>query len=209
MYMRQRGKKIRKKDITLFLLSFQKFGKNGDPLALGLAAKMNNLRLEYEKWLRVAILTDFGGRQLCHDVLFNKEQLPTDGKLLWKELDGLKFQYKDQREIVCPSSGSTDYTKFDVTLYTSIIQKKFDKKYDTLVTDLRKARNGIFHKGKKEVSNNEFEWLWKNTSDMLQKHGFDPQLIANLKVCDIFSQDPAKEIANFICQGSINRLLLL
>lgn len=165
---------------------------------------MNNLRLEYEKWLRVAILTDFGGKELCHDVLFNKEQLPTDGKLLWKELDGLKFQYNDQREIACPSGGSTDYTKFDVTLYTSIIQKKFDKKYDSLVSDLRKARNGIFHRGKKELSNNEFECLWKSTLDMLQNHGFDPRSIVDLKVCDIFLHDPFKEIASFILQGSIN-----
>lgn len=174
-----------------------------------MAATMNNLRLEYEKWLRMAILTDFGGRELCHDVLFNKEQLPTDGKLLWKELDGLKCQYQDQREILCPASGSTDYTKFDVTLYTSIIQKKFGKKYDTLVTDLRKARNGIFHRGKKELSDNEFECLWKSTLDMLQKHGFNPQLIVHLKVCDIFAHDSFKDIANFIFQGSIIRSLLL
>ena len=38
----------------------------------------NKLLKEHEKWLRVATLIDFAGRNLCHAVLHTKEHLPTD-----------------------------------------------------------------------------------------------------------------------------------
>ena len=38
----------------------------------------NKLLKEHEKWLRVATLTDFAGRNMCHAVLHTKEHLPTD-----------------------------------------------------------------------------------------------------------------------------------
>ena len=40
------------------------------------ATTMDNLRKEYANWLRIAVLNDFGGRRLCHNVLFVKENLP-------------------------------------------------------------------------------------------------------------------------------------
>ena len=40
----------------------------------------NNIPKKYEKWLRVAILIDYGGTCLCHDVLHKKENLPTGGQ---------------------------------------------------------------------------------------------------------------------------------
>ena len=174
-----------------------------------MAVAMDNLSQEYENWLRLTILIDLSGRNLCHNVLFVQEQLPTDGKLLYKELETVSCQYKDQREIISPSSGITDCNKFDVTLYTRIIKEKFGNKYNSLVTDLRDARNKLSHTGKKEIPDKEFNQLWNDTTDMLQKHNFDLALVDGLKTSDIFLHKQFRSIATFFHQGSIGRFLLL
>ena len=174
-----------------------------------MAVAMDNLSQEYENWLRLTILVDFSGRNLCHNVLFVQEQLPTDGKLLYKELESVSCQYNDQREILCPTSGITNFDKFDVTLYTKVIKGKFGNKYDSLVNDLRDARNKLFHTGKKEILDKEFHQLWQDTTDMLQKHNFDLALVDGLKTCDIFSHNRFRDIATLIHQGSIGRFLLV
>ena len=114
-----------------------------------MAVAMDNISEEYENWLRLTISVDFSGKNLCHNVLFFQEQLPTDGKLLYKGLETVSCQYKDQRRTLCPSSGITNCDKFNVTLYTRIIKSKFGNKYDSLVNDLRDARNKLLHTGKK------------------------------------------------------------
>ena len=166
-----------------------------------MAAANNNLLKEHEKWLRVATLIDFAGRHLCHTVLHVKEQLSTDGAKLYQELEGLKSKicrFKDQQEVLCPSSGITDESKFDLTLYTSIIEKKFPNKYNSLLTDLRKSRNSEFHRGNKFLSDREFNQLWNNTAQMLESHGFDLQLIGDLKTCDLSTDQQFKDIAMHI-----------
>ena len=174
-----------------------------------MAVAMDNLSQEYENWLRLIILVDFSGRNLCHNVLFVQEQLPTDGKLLYKELESVSCQYKDQREILRPTSGITNCDKFDVTLYTKVIKGKFGNKYDSLVNDLRDARNKLFHTGKKEIPDKEFNQLLKDTTDMLQKHNFDFSLVDGLKMSDIFSHKQFRNIATFFHQGSIGRFVLV
>ena len=168
---------------------------------------MDNLSQEYENWLRLTTLVHFSGKKLCHNVLFVQEQLPTDGKLLYKELESVSCQYKGQREILCPTSGITDCDKFDITLYTRVIQRKFGNKYDSLVNDLRDARNKLFHIGKKEIPDKEFNQLWKDTTDMLQKHNFDLALVDGLKTSDIFSHKQFRDIATFFQRGNIGRFL--
>ena len=163
-----------------------------------MAVANNNLFQDYEKWLRLATLIDFAGRHLCHTVLHAKEHLPTDGAELYKELEGFKSKicrYKDQQEILCPSNGITDENKFDVTLYTNITEKKFPKRYDSLVTDLRNARNTECHRGNKKLSDSEFNQLWNDTTQMLQKHGFDIQLVGSLRTCGLSSDNQFKDIA--------------
>ena len=170
-----------------------------------MAAASITLSQEYEKWLRIMTLIDFAGRRLCRDVLFTKEKLPTDGALLYQELKDLKSticRFQDQKEILCPANGITDHTKFDLTLLTSIIEKKFGKKYKSLVSDLRAARNEEFHRGDKKLSTTEFEQLWNNTTDMLTQYGFNISLVNELKCCDIFSQYQLQDIAISI-QGNI------
>ena len=154
-----------------------------------MAAINTNLLKEYEKWLRVATLIDFAGRNLCHTVLHVTEQLSTDGVKLNQELEGLKSKicrFKDQQGILCPPSGIIDESKFDLTLYKSIIEKKSPKRYNSLVTDLSKSRNSEFHRGNKSLSDKEFDQLWNDTTQMLESHGFDLQLVGKLKTCDLY-----------------------
>ena len=174
-----------------------------------MAVAMDNLSQEYENWLRLIILVDFSGRNLCHNVLFVQEQLPTDGKLLYNELESVSCHYNDQCEILRPTSGITNCDKFDVTLYTRVIKGKFGNKYDSLVNDLRDARNKLFHTGKKEIPDKEFNQLLKDTTDMLQKHNFDFSLVDGLKMSGIFSHKQFRNIATFFHQGSIGRFVLV
>ena len=174
-----------------------------------MAVAMDNISHEYENWLRLTILVDFSGRNLCHNVLFVKEQLPTDGKLLCEELKTVNCQYMDQRKILCPSNGIKNCDKFNVILYTRVIKGKFGNKYDSLVNDLRDSRNKLFHTGKKEIPDKEFNQLWKDTTDMLQQHHFDVALVDGLKSCDIFSHKDFRSIATFFQQGSIVSVLFL
>ena len=175
-----------------------------------MAAASDNLFKDYEKWLRVATLIDFGGRHLCYNVLHKKERLPTDGAKLFAELKDLKSKicrFKEQEEILCPSNGVTDESKFDLTIYTSIIQIKFANKYTSLLTDLRNSRNKEFHRGDKSLSDIEFNELWNNAKQMLQSHGFDIKLIGKLKTCDLSTNQQFKDILKgIIFEGMTKKL---
>ena len=162
-----------------------------------MAAAKDNLCQEYKKWFRLTTLIDFAGRHLCYEVLFKKEKLPIDGALLYRELEGIKskIRFSDQFEIVFPSTGITDYNKFDLTLLTSIIQSKFGDRYKTLVGDLRGARNKEFHRGNKTLSDTEFDTSWNETTHMLESHGFDMKLVSDLKTSDPFSHLQFKDVA--------------
>ena len=176
-----------------------------------MATAKDKIIKEYENWLRLITLIDFGGQHLCRDVLFQRENLPTDGTLLFKILEPLKgkMKFQDQREILCPDTKKTDCSKFDLTLFTSVIANLFKDKYKSLVKDLRDARNTEFHRGnKQQLSDNEFKPLWYKTSLMLQGHSLDFQLIKDLEKCNLFSNPKYDHIVKSI-QGSIYRFLFL
>ena len=160
-------------------------------------ATAKDISQEYENWFRLMTLVDFAGRSLCRDVLFNKENLSEDEVELFKILEPLKSRicrFQDQKETLCPSTGKTDHSKFDVTLFTSIITVKYGNKYKLLVDDLRKARNELSHKGDKSISDFHFNQLWNDTSQMLVKYGFDPILVDELKEFDRVSLQKLSDI---------------
>ena len=101
----------------------------------------------HENWLRLVVLIDYGGLKLFKEVLHTKEGLPEDGSQLYHELLPYKdkMQFPDQKEILCPQSGVTDESKFDITLYTKLIEKMFKGRYQDLIKDLRQNRNNLYH----------------------------------------------------------------
>ena len=175
-----------------------------------MATAKDKIIKEYENWLRLITLINFGGQHLCRDVLFQRENLPTDGTLLFKILEPLKskIKFQDQREIICPDTKKTDCSKFDLTLFTNVIANLFKDKYKSLVKDLRDARNTEFHRGNKQLSDNEFKLLWCKTSLMLQGHGLDFQLIKDLEKGNLFSNTKYDHIVKSV-EGSIYRFLFL
>ena len=161
-----------------------------------MASAKDNFSQEYRNWVRLFILIDHGGRQLCHDVLFKKENWPTDGVQLYQKLQPLQSkicQFKNQRQVISPPSGFVDHNDFDLTLFTKIIEVTFGKKYESLVKDVRNARNQESHRGNKELSDTDFDKLWRDTADMLENHGFDLSLVDGLKDGDPFSDNRFKD----------------
>ena len=166
---------------------------------------------EYENWLRLVTLVDFAGRDLCRDVLFNKENKSEDEVELFKLLKPLESKicpFKDQHKILCPSTGKTDHSKFDVTLFTNIIKVLFKDKYKSLVEDLKQARNRESHRGDKSLSDSDFNQLWNDTSNMLVSHGFESKLVDEVKECDLFSHQKFKDIVLSIVLGKKSLFLL-
>ena len=162
-----------------------------------MAAERDKLGREFENWLRLVVLVDYAGRQLCHYVVFHREKLPTDASKLCVELKHLvskRHYQEDQREILCPSNGKTDPKKFDLTLWTSIIQDKFGDKYKSFREDLRKARNHLFHVGNKELSYQEFKQLWECNIHMLDYYGFNAKLVGDLETCNLFQHQWMKDL---------------
>ena len=127
-----------------------------------------------EKWFRLVSLIDYAGRQLCKEVLHSTEGYSCDGRTLYVELEPYKekMQYQDQKLILCPSNGITDESKFDLTLYTKLLEVLFKPKYASMIRDLRKYRNKLFHMGNKQMSELDFEFRWSDTCKMLRSHGF-------------------------------------
>ena len=127
-----------------------------------------------ERWFRLVSLIDYAGRQLCKEVLHSTEGYSCDGRTLYVELEPYKekMQYQDQKLILCPSNGITDESKFDLTLYTKLLEVLFKPKYASMIRDLRKYRNKLFHMGNKHMSELDFEFRWSDTCKMLRSHGF-------------------------------------
>ena len=169
-----------------------------------MAALKDNFSQEYRNGLRLFILSDIGCKTVCHDVLFRRENLPTDGVQLYKILkpqESQICQYRNQFKILCPLNGYTDYTKLDITLLLNIIKVMFGGKYNPLVTDLRYVRNTEAHKGDKNISETEFKKLWEGMANILDRYGFDFRLVDGLKAGDPFLDQRFKDIAISI-QGS-------
>ena len=151
----------------------------------------------HENWLRLVVLIDYGGKKLCKEVLHTKEGLPEDGSQLYHKLLPYKMQYLDQKEIVCPQSGITGESKFDITLYTKLIEKMFKRRHQDLIKDLRKNRNDLHHIASKDISNSDFEKRWKSACDMLHRHGFTKK-VDDLKTGNLLTIEKLEKIMNSI-----------
>ena len=166
-----------------------------------------------EKWLRLLTLIDYAGTQLYKEILHTKEGLPNDGAQLYRRLTVYKdkMQFNKEKEILSPPNRVTDENKFDITLYTNLIQVMFKSKYEALINDLRKKRNRLHHMANKDMSETDFESEWNSTCDMLQGYGFN-RPVKDLKIGNLLSNKNLKKILNFIesqTQGTVYVLLFI
>ena len=179
----------------LFLL-FQQFNKCVD-LPWRMASAKDNLSQEYRNWVRLSILIDRDGRQLCPDALFEKENWPRDWVQLYQKLKPLLSKicwFKNQLPIISPPSGFTDHNDFDLTLFTRIIEVILERNTNHWwrMWEMRGTRNLV-----DETKNFLVPTLikhWKDTAAMLENHGFDMSLVDGLKVGDPFLDYLFKDI---------------
>ena len=119
-------------------------------------AKMDTNKVIYQNhgnWLHFVVLIDCAGSKLCKKVLHTKEGLPEDGSQLHYKLLPFKdeIEFNDQKEILCPPRGITDESKFDIALYTKLIEKMFQGKHNLLIRNLGKNRNDLHHMESKMI----------------------------------------------------------
>ena len=99
-----------------------------------MAAAKNSLSQEHRNWVQIFILIDYSGRQVSRDVPFKKENSLTGGVQFYKRLEPEQSRicsFKNQCEILCPSSGISNCNDFDLTSFTRIIEAIFGSKYES------------------------------------------------------------------------------
>ena len=151
---------------------------------------------KYKNWLRVVMLIDYAGKQLCSKILHTKA---TDGSYLYNILEKYKdnLQYQIHEEILCPPNKVINENEFDLLIYGIVIDFIFGDKYDKLLDDVIDMRNEIFHMQHELICTVEFEKLWQNTSNVLCNHGFDTKSLSILKTCNLWSDEGCKGILDF------------
>ena len=113
-----------------------------------MASVKDSLIQDYRNW--VWIFVDYGGRQLCLDVLFKKKKWPSDEVHLYKRLEPERSricQFNNEHQILCPYSGFTDHCDFDLTFFMRVIELIFGSTCQSLGKDLRNLRNQECRRG--------------------------------------------------------------
>ena len=147
-------------------------------------------------------LVHHAGKEICYKLLFIERKLPTNGELLYDFLQINKKRikpYKNQEVVLYPQNQNTDMSEFDISLYTKIIQGLYGLHYQDLLKNLRILRNRLFHKGRTELTVEEFRDLWDEASIILESHKFNMQSVAQLKECSFDQlQEYKKSLRNCI-----------
>ena len=128
---------------------------------------------QHQNWLRIVVCLDVVGLPALKSILHVEIGAPEDGKKLYIYLDQFTSAFEqegisaDQKKKLFPSCNITDEDKFDITLYSLIINTiiKFKKlKIQTnrkFIYGLRNLRNRIYHMGDKKIEQVDFETEWK------------------------------------------------
>ena len=61
------------------------------------------------------------------------------------------MHFQIHKEILCPSDQFIDDSKFDLMIYTAVIQTMYGDRYKVVVQDLRVLRNQSYHITKKII----------------------------------------------------------
>ena len=90
--------------------------------------RADKLTEECGNWLRYITFIDKGGSTLCQKILHKTENVPVDGKVFYSMLQEYQKQMDipHYRGILCPSNQLTDESKFDILVYTHVIQMMYN-----------------------------------------------------------------------------------
>lgn len=139
-----------------------------------------------ENWLRLVGLINYAGKSICYDILHTKKGIK-DGEELYSKLIEYEtnMHYQIHNEVFCPSDKTIDESKFDLLMYTTVIQIMFSTEYNDFIYDVTNMRNDIFHMKNISISMLDFQQRWIHANNMLKKYGFDVKSIGPLKTCDL------------------------
>ena len=174
------------------------------------------MAMAYTKCAKYYHLTnqiDLSGTNLCCDVLFKRENFPTDEKMLYHKLEEGIFKenfHKADLMRIFPYSKMTNVREWSLTLFMRVIDELFRGKYNRLLRDLKTLRDALYNKGNKDLSNDEFEKYYGRAKKIFKYHGFE------FNVCNESGYDDTIPLKNWTGdnlkltnQGSLNIFLLL
>ena len=154
-------------------------------------------------WIWLIAFFDNAGKVLCQNILHKKENVPVDGKEFYSMLQNYQKQmhFQIHKEMLCPSDQFIDESKFDLLIYTAVIQIMYGDRYKNVIQDLRNLRNQLYHMRKKSLSPKELENWWSCACNMFLKHGLeddDIQFLNDIKTWKLSSAKECKGILKFL-----------
>ena len=150
---------------------------------------------QFEKWCRLVIFIEEGGKAVCKNILHTRLGVPKEGSKLYEYLQHYKTEIKRcelqpfQENILLPSDGVIENSKLDLLLYTYIVQILDKVKEYPFIKELRYKRNELFHMegARRDMSEQNFEEHWNQVSYYLLKCHFDGmELMSSLKTDALF-----------------------
>lgn len=106
---------------------------------------------KFEKWCRLVVFIEEGGKSVCRNILHTKMGVPKEGAKIYEYLQCCKTEIKKcellpfQENTLFPNDRLLDDSKLDLPLFTYIIQILDENKNYPLIKDLRYKRNELFH----------------------------------------------------------------
>ena len=123
-----------------------------------------HMKEHYLNWIRLVVLIDSAGKQLCREILRKEKDFSFDDAKSYSELQNCEKTRHRQlhQHIIDPSNKMIDETQFDLADYIMLILSVFGSSYFELLHDMIERKNKIFHIEDLSECTKKFEHLWKD-----------------------------------------------
>ena len=155
-----------------------------------------HMKEHYLNWLRLVVLIDSAGKQMCREILRKEKDFSFDDAKPYSELQNCEKTRHRQlhQHIIDPSNKMIDETQFDLADYIMLILSVFGSSYFELLHDVIERKNKIFHIEDLSECTKKFEQLWKDACNWFHANGIDEKLLSELKICDLLTIKECKGI---------------
>lgn len=155
-----------------------------------------HMKEHYLNWIRLVVLIDSAGKQLCREILRKEKDFSFDDAKSYSELQNCEKTRHRQlhQHIIDPSNKMIDETQFDLADYIMLILSVFGSSYFELLHDVIERKNKIFHIEDLSECTKKFEQLWKDACNWFHANGIDEKLLSELKICDLLTIKECKGI---------------
>ena len=155
-----------------------------------------HMKEHYLNWIRLVVLIDSAGKQLCREILRKEKDFSFDDAKSYSELQNCEKTRHRQlhQHIIDPSNKMIDETQFDLADYIMLILSVFGSSYFELLHDVIERKNKIFHIEDLSECTKKFEQLLKDACNWFHANGIDEKLLSELKICDLLTIKECKGI---------------